>query len=52
MEPSFSRGDILILRNVTRRAEAGEIVVFKLHGKEIPIVHRILSSHFEYLKTN
>lgn len=42
MEPTFQRGDILFLDNGYDTPMAvGEIVVFKLKGRDIPIVHRI-----------
>jgi len=46
MEPAFHRGDLLFLTN--NRADpirVGEIVVFKVEGREIPIVHRVLKLH-------
>ncbi|CAK8688078.1 unnamed protein product [Clavelina lepadiformis] len=46
MEPAFYRGDLLFLTNY--RADpvrAGEIVVFKIEGREIPIVHRVIKLH-------
>ena len=43
MEPAFQRGDILFLNNDDRPVEAGEIVVFKIEGREIPIVHGSLT---------
>ena len=42
MEPAFQRGDILFLNNNDDPLTAGEIVVFKIDGRDIPIVHRIL----------
>lgn len=42
MEPAFYRGDILFLRNGGRPLQVGDIVVFKIEGRDIPIVHRIL----------
>ena len=45
MEPAFQRGDILFLNNDPAPLEAGEIVVFKIEGRDIPIVHRILTVH-------
>jgi signal peptidase len=45
MEPAFQRGDILFLNNDDSPIRAGEIVVFKIEGREIPIVHRILNVH-------
>ncbi|XP_076814747.1 signal peptidase complex catalytic subunit SEC11C-like [Clavelina lepadiformis] len=46
MEPAFYRGDLLFLTNY--RADpvrAGEIVVFKIEGRDIPIVHRVIKLH-------
>ena len=45
MEPAFQRGDILFLNNDPGPVEAGEVVVFKIEGRDIPIVHRVLSVH-------
>eukprot|EP00941_MAST-03F_sp_MAST-3F-sp1_P001285 g1285.t1 len=45
MEPAFQRGDILFLNNDDSAIRAGEIVVFKIKGREIPIVHRVLKVH-------
>ena len=48
MEPAFQRGDILFLNNQdTHPFQVGEIVVFKISGRDIPIVHRILTIHEE-----
>ncbi|UVC49617.1 signal peptidase [Theileria orientalis] len=44
MEPAFYRGDILFLMK-KNEVNSGDIVVFKLEGREIPIVHRALSLH-------
>ncbi|KDR70943.1 hypothetical protein GALMADRAFT_254547 [Galerina marginata CBS 339.88] len=46
MEPAFQRGDIIFLSNPTHRPYTnGDIVVYKIPGAEIPIVHRILETH-------
>ncbi|XP_045183226.1 signal peptidase complex catalytic subunit SEC11A [Mercenaria mercenaria] len=46
MEPAFYRGDLLFLTNYREEPiRAGEIVVFKIEGREIPIVHRVLKVH-------
>lgn len=45
MEPAFYRGDILFLWMGTRALQVGEIVVFKVKGREIPIVHRLFEMH-------
>ncbi|KAG6549407.1 hypothetical protein Mapa_009126 [Marchantia paleacea] len=50
MEPGIRPGDILILRTVDARpVRAGDIVVFKLVDREIPIVHRLIRVHEDRL---
>ena len=44
MEPAFQRGDLLFLWNRDPRAQVGEIVVYNVKGKDIPIVHRVVRS--------
>jgi signal peptidase len=45
MEPAFQRGDILFLTNYDDPIRVGEIVVFKIKDRDIPIVHRVLKVH-------
>eukprot|EP00054_Salpingoeca_dolichothecata_P032107 m.265627 g.265627 ORF g.265627 m.265627 type:complete len:189 (-) comp29282_c0_seq1:64-630(-) len=46
MEPAFYRGDLLFLTNdVSDPIRVGEILVFKVAGKDIPIVHRVMELH-------
>lgn len=46
MEPAFYRGDLLLLTNHKEEPiRVGEIVVFKIEGRDIPIVHRVLKVH-------
>lgn len=46
MEPAFYRGDLLFLTNYKDEPiRAGDIVVFKVEGRDIPIVHRVLKVH-------
>ncbi|GLU18469.1 hypothetical protein SLE2022_347680 [Rubroshorea leprosula] len=45
MEPGFKRGDILFLHMSKYPIRAGEIVVFNVDGREIPIVHRVIKVH-------
>ncbi|XP_005112802.1 signal peptidase complex catalytic subunit SEC11A [Aplysia californica] len=46
MEPAFHRGDLLLLTNYKEEPiRVGEIVVFKIEGRDIPIVHRVLKVH-------
>jgi signal peptidase len=47
MEPAFQRGDLLFLWNRSPRAEVGEVVVYNVRGKDIPIVHRVVRTYPE-----
>ncbi|MCJ1282515.1 Signal peptidase complex catalytic subunit [Xylographa opegraphella] len=42
MEPAFQRGDILLLWNRGAETQIGEVVVYNVKGKDIPIVHRVV----------
>lgn len=42
----FCRGDLLFLTNYREEpVRVGEIVVFKVEGRDIPIVHRVIKLH-------
>ncbi|CAH8656126.1 unnamed protein product [Dicrocoelium dendriticum] len=46
MEPAFYRGDVLYLTNYPDEPiRTGDIVVFKIEGRDIPIVHRVIKVH-------
>jgi len=46
MEPAFQRGDSLFLDNHDAEPiRVGEIVVFNIKNRDIPIVHRVLKVH-------
>ena len=46
MEPAFFRGDLLVLTNkMDDPITAGEVVVFNVKGRDIPIVHRVIKVH-------
>lgn len=45
MEPGFARGDILFLRMSKDPIRVGEIVVYNIDGRDIPIVHRVIKVH-------
>ena len=45
MEPAFRRGDILFLNNQDNPIRVGEVVVFKIKDRDIPIVHRVIKVH-------
>ncbi|KAI2609353.1 microsomal signal peptidase 18 kDa subunit [Hypoxylon fragiforme] len=44
MEPAFQRGDLLFLwnRNLAAETAVGEVVVYNVRDKDIPIVHRVV----------
>lgn len=44
MEPAFQRGDLLFLwnRNLLSETDVGEVVVYNVKDKDIPIVHRVV----------
>ncbi len=42
MEPGMYRGDILFLNLGKAPIRTGEIVVFNIDGRDIPIVHRVI----------
>ncbi|TPX54145.1 hypothetical protein PhCBS80983_g06028 [Powellomyces hirtus] len=45
MEPAFARGDLLFLTLPSAPVNIGDICVFKVEGKSVPIVHRVLEIH-------
>ena len=45
MEPAFQRGDLLFLWNRGLDTQVGEIVVYNVKGKDIPIVHRVVKRY-------
>lgn len=47
MEPAYYRGDLLLLTMTNEPYRVGDVVVFKLDHRPIPIVHRILIIHEE-----
>jgi hypothetical protein len=42
MEPAFQRGDLLFLWNRGVETQVGDVVVYNVRGKDIPIVHRVI----------
>lgn len=49
MSPAFERGDVLFLTMYSDPLTVGDICVFNISGRDIPIVHRILKIHEKYL---
>jgi len=45
MEPGFQRGDILFLTMFDDAFVPGDVVVFQIEGRDIPIVHRTMNVH-------
>jgi len=52
MEPAFYRGDILFLNLGEDPIRIGEIVVFNIEGRDIPIVHRVIKVHERHTSGN
>ena len=48
MEPTMWRGDILALW-MPETFEVGDIVVFNIKERDIPIIHRVIQTHTEYV---
>jgi len=44
MEPAFQRGDLLFLWNRAYPTAVGDVVVYKVKDKDIPIVHRVIQT--------
>ncbi|KAI9282124.1 signal peptidase complex catalytic subunit SEC11C-like protein [Umbelopsis sp. AD052] len=48
MEPAFHRGDLLLLTNpASQPVQVGDICVFQIPHRDIPIVHRVIKLHDE-----
>jgi signal peptidase len=45
MEPGSYRGDLLFLNNRQAQVSIGDICVFKIRGKDVPVVHRVIEIH-------
>jgi signal peptidase len=45
MEPGFHRGDILFLSLTETPFQPGDVTVFQIEGRDIPIVHRAHNVH-------
>lgn len=48
MSPAFERGDVLFLSGPKKDISPGDICVFKLEGRDIPIVHRVIKMHQDF----
>jgi len=46
MEPVFHRGDLLVLSNHKAAVDVGDVVVYNVKGRDIPIVHRVINQHW------
>ncbi|KAK2986671.1 hypothetical protein RJ640_020833, partial [Escallonia rubra] len=49
MEPGFRKGDVLFLYMNDSPIRSGEIVVFQVEGRDIPIVHRAIMVLYKLL---
>ena len=52
MEPGYFRGDVLFLNMWEDPITVGDVVVYSLEGKDIPIVHRVQRVHEEAVTGN
>ncbi|KAL6071647.1 Signal peptidase complex catalytic subunit S11C, variant 2 [Balamuthia mandrillaris] len=52
MQPAFYKGDLLFLAEAPANLTVGDIVVFKIPTKEIPVVHRVVNVHQRTEKGN
>jgi signal peptidase len=50
MEPIFHRGDLLVLSNRKKAVDVGDVVVYNVKGRDIPIVHRVIKQHWTDFK--
>ncbi|EKF98535.1 signal peptidase type I, putative,serine peptidase, Clan SF, Family S26A, putative [Trypanosoma cruzi] len=44
MEPAYRRGDLLLLHKISK-VNIGDVIVFSLPGRTVPIVHRVHGVH-------
>ncbi|RNC46544.1 signal peptidase type I, partial [Trypanosoma cruzi] len=44
MEPAYHRGDLLLLHKISK-VNIGDVIVFSLPGRTVPIVHRVHGVH-------
>ena len=42
MEPIFHQRDLLVLSNRKKVVDVGDVVVYNVKGRDIPIVHRVI----------
>lgn len=52
MEPAFHRGDLLVLNNRKKAVDVGDVVVYNVKGRDIPIVHRVIKQHWSGQRGN
>lgn len=45
MSPTFHRGDVLLLWNMTSTVEVGDIPVVWFESNPLPMVHRVIKVH-------
>jgi len=45
MQPAYYRGDLLFLTNHPEPVRVGDVAVFRIKGRNIPIVHRVIKVH-------
>jgi signal peptidase len=51
MAPAFHRGDVCLLWNHGASINVGDIPVVWFEGRELPMVHRVIESHWQHEST-
>jgi signal peptidase len=47
MSPAFHRGDVCLIWNRSKVIEVGDIPVIWFQGRQLPMVHRAIESHWQ-----
>ena len=51
MLPTFARGDLIVYQTYNTTPEIGDIIMFKVLGKDMPVTHRVYSKELGFIQT-
>ena len=51
MLPTFARGDLILYQTYNTTPEIGDIIMFKVLGKDMPVTHRVYSKKLGFIQT-
>ena len=51
MLPTFARGDLVVYQTYNTTPEIGDIIMFKILGKDKPVTHRVYSKDLGFIQT-